>query len=378
MIVDSHAYCFPAPDSPAGHLSAEAHLQFWQRQCALHHQPAFRVRDRADGDSRLLLDPTADDPLRLSTQCNFRVDRQCNRLVWTVAGDDYTKQQLPPNVIEFSPGALIAEMDHAGVDWALLHVDATLTKDPAYLAACVAAFPRRLRSMAPIDEWLIPEQPDAAIRQAVDAIQHHHLHALKIIPAYAYQRTKSKTFDEPAWRPFWDAVTQLRVPIFFTLGPSPGSGDPREGFIRELWMLRRWQDRYPHVTTVVTHGYPWRDFMADGKFSLPDGMWAPFAGSSLCLEVSFPVRIGDKFDYPYQPCWPVLEAMRIHLGPDRLLWGTDMPFQSRFCTYRQSHDYLTRHARSFLSRDDLALIMGGTAARILGLEAAGRARPPVT
>ncbi|MSU46521.1 MAG: hypothetical protein EXS42_05225, partial [Lacunisphaera sp.] len=141
MIIDSHVYCFPAPDTRAGYTSGAAHLQFWQRQYALHHQAAFRVRDRAPGDSYLLLDPTPDDPLRLSASRNFRVDRVCNRLVWTVAGEDYTKQQLPPNVIEFGPGAIIAEMDHAGVDWALIHVDATLTKDPAYLSSCVAAFP---------------------------------------------------------------------------------------------------------------------------------------------------------------------------------------------------------------------------------------------
>jgi predicted TIM-barrel fold metal-dependent hydrolase len=232
--------------------------------------------------------------------------------------------------------------------------------------------------MAPIDEWLIPVQPDTAIRQAVEAIRRHHLHALKIIPAYAYQRTKSESFDEPAWRPFWDAVTQLGVPIFFTLGASPGSDDPCSGFLQELWTLRRWHDRYPHVTAVVTHGYPWREFIKDGKFSLSDGMWAPFADSGLCLEVCFPVRIGDQFDYPYQPCWPVLEAMRSHIGPERLLWGTDMPFQNRACTYRQSRDWITACTRSLFSSGDRDLIMGGTAARILGLPASSSPRPPVT
>jgi len=52
MIGDSHAYCFTAPDTAAGHTSAAVHLEFWQRQYAVHHQPAFRVHDRAPGDSR--------------------------------------------------------------------------------------------------------------------------------------------------------------------------------------------------------------------------------------------------------------------------------------------------------------------------------------
>jgi predicted TIM-barrel fold metal-dependent hydrolase len=372
MIVDSHVYCFPAPDTPAGHPSTAEHLDSWQRQYALHHQPAFRVRDRAPSDSRLLLDPTPVAPLRLAADRNFRVDRTCNRLVWTVAGEDYTKQQLPPNVIEFGPGAVIAEMDHAGIDWALIHVDATLTKDPAYLSSCVAAFPQRLRSMAPIDEWLIPTQPDTAINQAVAAVQRHGLHALKIIPAYAYQRTGSRSFGEPAWRPFWDAVAQLGVPVFFTLGASPGSPDPRQGYIEELWRLRRWHDRYPHVTASVTHGYPWREFLDGRQFALPDAMWAPFHGSNLCMEVGFPFRIGDLCDYPYRECWPVLEAMVQHIGPNRLLWGTDMPFQNRFCTYRQSRDYLEKYSQPFLSSGDLAKITGGTAARVLGIKEPAR------
>ncbi|MBL9214011.1 MAG: amidohydrolase family protein [Opitutaceae bacterium] len=367
MIVDSHAYCFTAPDTPAGHESAAAHLEFWQRQQALHHQPAYRVRDRARGDSRVLLDPTPEDPLRLSEKRHFRVDRVSNRFIWTVDGEDYTKQQLPPNVIEFSPGALIAEMDYADVDWALLHTDATLSKDMAHLAACIRAYPHRLRAMGLVDEWQIPHHPDVAIAQAVDSISRHGLHALKIIPEYAYRMSGSRSFNDPSWRPFWEAVIPLQVPFFFTLGARPDATDPRQGFVDELWELRRWMDRYPGAAVSVTHGYPWRDFLEENRFVLPASMWEPFIDSSLCIELGFPFRIGDLFDYPYFECRPVIEAMMRHLGPDRLMWGTDMPFQNRFCTYRQSRDYLEKHCRDLLSPADLAKIMGGTAARMLRL-----------
>ena len=51
-----------------------------------------------------------------------------------------------------------------------------------------------------------------------------------------------------------------------------------------------------------------------------------------------------------------------------------MPFQNRFCTYRQSRDYIEKYTTSILSREDVAQIMGGTAARLLGLPP----RPTVT
>ena len=52
------------------------------------------------------------------------------------------------------------------------------------------------------------------------------------------------------------------------------------------------------------------------------------------------------------------------IGTDRLLWGTDMPFQNRFCTYRQSREWIERYC-DFLEPDELGALMGGTAARLL-------------
>ena len=137
----------------------------------------------------------------------------------------------------------------------------------------------------------------------------------------------------------------------------------------DFWGINhsRWLDRYPQVTASVTHGFPWRDFLDGGRFALSDAMWGPFAGSTLSIEVCFPVRIGDRFDFPYRECWPAMEAMVQNIGAGRLLWGTDMPFQNRFCTYRQSRAWIANYGASFLSRDDVAKIMGGNAARIFAL-----------
>ncbi len=96
MIVDSHAYCFTAPDTLAGHASGQDHLDLWQWAYAGHHQPAFRVRDRAPGDAGLLLESTPDGGRRLARDRDFRVDHERGRLTWTVDGDDYTKHFLPP------------------------------------------------------------------------------------------------------------------------------------------------------------------------------------------------------------------------------------------------------------------------------------------
>ena len=57
------------------------------------------------------------------------------------------------------------------------------------------------------------------------------------------------------------------------------------------------------------------------------------------------------------------------IGAGQLMYGTDMPFQNRFCTYRQSIDWIRNQFAPAvgLSAADLALILGGTAARVLGI-----------
>ncbi len=374
MIVDTHVYCFRAPDEPAGHASGAEHLSYWQWGYALHHQPAIRTRDLAlvDGADLTLLDPTPEEPLRRSTNRNFRVDRVHSRLAWTVDGEEYTKHYLPVNTVSYTAGQIIAEMDYAGVDWALNHVDMALDKDNDYFAECVKAYPNRLRSMAVVDEWRIPTEPDAVLREVSDAIQIKGLNAIKIIPEYGYRLSRSRSFDDPAWRPFWDGASQLGVPIFFSLGSTPGLEDPRAGFINELNTLKKWSARYPDTKVSVTHGFPWRAFVNADRtgFDAPAAMWEPFQDSQIHLEVSFPIRIGDIWDYPYRETWPMLETMVRQIGADRLVWGTDMPFQNRFCTYRQSREYIEKHAPAFLNPGQIADIMGGTAARLLNLPGA--------
>ena len=373
MILDSHAYCFQPADHPAGHTSGAEHLRWVQATHAWHQQPAWRIRDRAPADSKAL-NPEGRYDLSRLPDVRFRADHDRGRVVWTVDGEDFTKQFYPPNLrdLEFTPHSLIAEMDYAGVDLTLLHTNPFLGRETAYLAECIRLYPDRLRSMAPVDEWRIPAETDAVIQELTTAIAQHGLHAIKFNARLAYI-DRTDPWDDGAYRPFWEAAVALQVPIFFTLGAGKVeiSGqvslpELRAGYLDEERVLMRWMERYPQAVCNLTHGFPWRAFLEGDRIVLPDAIWEPFQNPNCNLEVCFPVRIGDRFDFPYREVWPTLEAMAERVGPDHLLWGTDMPFQNRFCTYRQSRVWIEKYC-DFLSKEDLAKIMGGTAARILGL-----------
>ena len=227
-----------------------------------------------------------------------------------------------------------------------------------------------MRSMAPVDEWRIKAETDAVIAELTAAIRTQGLHAIKFIPPLGYM-SGPEAWDDGPYRPFWQAATRLGVPVFFTLGTGPDdfsqttTEQQKKGYLGELRILMRWMERYPDVVCSLTHGFPWRVFVDGDGITLPEGIWDPFRNPKCHLEVSFPVRIGDLFEYPYREVWPTLEAMLRRVGAAQLLWGTDMPFQNRFCTYRQSRSWIEC---AFIGRDDLARMMGGTAARIVGLE----------
>jgi predicted TIM-barrel fold metal-dependent hydrolase len=226
--------------------------------------------------------------------------------------------------------------------------------------------------MAPVEETAIATNPDRVIADLEAAITVHGLHVVKFIPEYVY-RAGGGAWDDGPFRPFWEAVARLRVPVAFTLGASPGYSDEREGFLAELGVLTRWMERYPQIPALVTHGFPYRAFLEGDRLVLPDRIWEPWQNPQLRLEVSFPVRLGDRFDYPYREVWPAFETMLRHVGAANLVWGTDMPFQNRFCTYRQSRRWI--ETCGLLTEDELADVLGHSAARFLGIPVTGPTVP---
>ena len=379
MIIDSHAYCFEPLDSPRGYASSAEHLRWSQVAHATHHQPALRIPDGWVGSSDVL-DPKGGRDLDDLPDLRFRVDKLRGRAVWDWEGREYTKYFMPPNLrnTEFTPFGLDCEMHHAGVDAVLLHTDPALVRDSSYLGEIVKGFPGRIFSMAPVDEWRIIAETDAVIAETAAAIEEDGLHAVKFIPPLCYLAS-DQAWDDGPYRPFWEAALDLGVPIFFTMGAGPGDfkGGKRpraaeqRGYLDEHRILMRWMERYPEAMCSLTHGFPWRTFLDDRQEAivLPEEIWEPFRGGNCNIEVCFPVRLGDIFDYPYREVWPALGAMVEHIGADHLLWGTDMPFQNRFCTYRQSRKWIEAPFAEWAGLDsrELAQIMGGTAARMLGV-----------
>ena len=363
MIFDGHAYCFPSLRDNVGFDSPQTFIRHLQHAMATHHQPVWRARDRTPADASALVDQSRWHSLGALKDSDFRVASH-GRFEWTADGETYVKQYFPPSVTDMAYPAdrLVAEMDYAGVDKALLHRTPYLGVGNDFIADCVRRFPDRLSGLAHVQEWLIAGDPDAACEEAQVAVEEMGLSGLHFLPTQLDLYGQTGPWD--GLHSFWDRVAEMKIPVFLSLR------DRREpsldSYLAELKTLMRWMERYPNVNVVHTHGFPWRLFIDGDRLKLPESVWEPFENPNLYLQLLFPITLGNVWDYPMVQVRPTIEECARRIGPDRLMWGTDMPIVTRFWTYQQNIDFIRLYC-DFLSPNDLDLIFGGTVAHLMGL-----------
>ena len=374
MIVDGHNYCVPQLDGANGYPTVEAKLRAVHAELGGHHQPVWRVRDRAPSDNSTLIDPDSGE-LR-----DVQWTRDLGRLAWTVDGETYTKQYLPPMLdnLECPPEVLIREMDYAGVDVGLLHTYSMLGSPGSlngYLRDATDRFPDRLYRLITMAESEIPADPGAAIKTVEAEVAGGGVSGLQYIPGFYSEPTggqerRTDSWDGDAMRPFWDAVASMKLPVYFTLIGGRGSQlyerSWQQTYLDEQRVLMGWMERYPEQTVVITHGLPWRSFLDGDRIRFPDEIWQVFESPRCHLQLLIPIQMGGMWEYPWKEAEPTVQECVQRIGADRLIWGTDIPMVGRFCTYRQARDQFRTHC-DFLTDDERRDILGGTAARVMGL-----------
>ncbi len=370
MLFDSHAYCFPPLDGDGGFEDPEEFRRHLQHATARHHQPAWRARDRASADTSALMGSANRGSLDSLKEAGFRAAGH-GRFEWTDAGETYVKQWLPPSVTDMSypPERLIAEMDYAGVDMALLHRTPYLGLGNEFIVDCVRRFPDRLRGLAHTPEWLVPAAPAVAAAQVVSAVRDEGLSGLQFLSHQMDLYNDWGAWDRKEFLPFWDAVVEAGVPVFFSLKPRR---EPfLESYLAEHETLRRWMRRYPDASVVMTHGVSWDFWVGDDSLNIPAWVWETFDGNGLMLQLMFPIAVALNFDYPMPQARSVIRTCFERIGAERLTWGTDMPMVMRDWTYRQNITFIRDYC-DFLSASEADMFFGGTIAGLLDASAVAK------
>jgi predicted TIM-barrel fold metal-dependent hydrolase len=362
MIIDCHAHVFQNWSGACGHPSADIHRKYIQKNVTRPAATTLRLRDGAQVKPSMLFRPD-DNTWAGLADVDFRVGR-FGRLEFTHAGEDYAIQYMPVGMqtIESPPEFMLAQMAYAGIDACVLQAGGGYGAMNDYNALAQREHPDKFIGLLHIDE-AIADHPDilAEVDRAQTGLGLKGLYYSHDFSRHGYARN----LDHAAFAPFWDKIAAYRLPAFVELSATPHYD--KRSYIDNLLALDRVIRRYPALRFVLVMGPPVAHFAGSGKWEFPPEVLAAYRRDNLLIEIMFPITWGGVWDYPYPEAQGLIRQMRDLLGAGKLVWGSDMPNVERFCTYRQSLDYVRRHC-GFFSAAEMDAVLGDTVAQLFGLK----------
>lgn len=353
MIVDCHAHAYPYVGTVGSYKSEEEHLRHLQLSMAGHRQGARRFRDNAPVAEPTLWDGKTPG-LEGLLEVNFRIGR-FGRFEWEKDGEAYYLQFFPPSVenMTASPERMLAQMQFLGVDKAVLQFNKICGVTNEYLAEIVQRWPDRFRAITVVEENNADREEE--ILALCHAVRDQGLTGL-------YFRNPSKNdLDDEKYIPFWEQVEALGIPVVLQIVSTMAKPLDHGSYMAEVVRVHRHLRRFPRIQVVFSQGMSALSLDAAG--AIPEELWAMLKEPNVTAELLFPLMYGARWEYPYAEARPIIRQLYEKLGPTKLMWGSDMPNVERYCTYRQSLDYLRKHC-DFISPADMDQIIGGNAHRL--------------
>jgi len=359
VVFDAHSHCFPpmgaGPAYPPDCLrETQYHVRFAGRGIR-------RTRDNALLNETVLVGDG--DGASWLPEVGFRIGR-FGRVEFTYQGEDYHYHLVPPSLFDTScpPEYIIAQMDYAGVDRAVLQHDRIYGRLDDYLAECVRRYPSRLVALAQVDEWIggRPEQV-ARVRHQVEDLEFSGLY----FSTGGFFHDDFKTgVNDPALEPLWELISEMKVPVHWY---ATRDREPRlQGYIDEIIEFTRWAEAHPDITCVLTHGLEniRIDITHPNRYSIPHEIINLIKHPGWYIELMLHKMSWDHEFPPYNPeLCKVVRRLAEEIGADKLLWGSDMPSCELYVTYRQSR-VLFETQCDFLTPEQRMGILGGNLAQL--------------
>lgn len=340
-IVDIHCHIFPPLAGACGFPDAATHLLHQQRSMHVHgNQPYRRARDHALSTERPLWSP--DDPSEKgrNRDASFRVGRN-GRFEWRANGEDCYVQFLPPSMSDLSAPAetIIAQMDYAGIETAVLqndHIYGNLAED---FAAARDRYPGRFIGLAQVEESFADR--DDQMERLAFQFDRLGMAGLYYTTTGLFRDGYRRLPDDPSFDGLWSEIARRGVPVFWVHSAKSPVGSYED----EMRHLRRIVERHPAIRHVLVHGAPTAIYADEkGALKLPEIIVDLLTNAPVSAEILYPIGWGGRHDYPYSGALRHVRQLVERFGADRFLWGSDMPNVERYCTYRQSLDYLRGYA----------------------------------
>jgi hypothetical protein len=363
MIVDSHAHIFEKWSGACGLPSRALHWRYIQKVVTRPAAKVIRFRDGAPGDASVLFMGNGYSWSELRDDVQFRVGTY-GRLDFTLDGEDYYVQYMPPAMadIESTPELMITQMNAAEVDHCILQAGFGYGAMNDYNALAQHQFRTRFSGLFHVDEPRANEQK--WMNEAERAFKQLGLRGLY----YSLEQFSRYDFDvwfnEPRFNPFWEMIESHEIPVFIEF-----SAIPTYDKIGYLDVLKRFSDLstcFPSIRWLLVMAPPIQYFAEGDTWNFPTEVDELFTRDNILLELCYPITWGGRVDYPFPSIQLLIRNLRDRYGASKLVWGSDMPNVERFCTYKQSIDYIRNYCE-FLSSAEKDCILGGNVLDFLGV-----------
>ncbi|MBI3967445.1 MAG: amidohydrolase [Chloroflexi bacterium] len=262
------------------------------------------------------------------------VDAQVH--VWAFEQGEPTRGRLAHRAGLWRTEEMLAAMDAAGVDRAVIVPPPWADDRNAYALAAARAFPDRFAVMGLLE----PNEPDTAERLE-HWLEQPGMVGLRFT---LYGPPWRNLFRAGGYEPVWSAAERLGIPIMVSAA----------GLLAELPPVL---ERHPGLRLIVDHL---------GRLVATRGprAWADFP--DLLALARFPnlatkgsaLPCFSEEGYPFRDLGDYLRRAYDAFGPQRLLWATD--YSRLPCTYEQAIDHV-RSSLDFLSEEDKEWILGRAA-----------------
>ena len=272
-----------------------------------------------------------------------------------------TIQLLPPfsEATAFPAEALLAQMDWAGVERAVLLQGPFYGEANAYVASAVANWPDRFMGAFAPD----PLAPD--IRPVYkQCVEDYGLHILKFELTELTGLTglyPDLRLDAPEHGWIFEAAEKDGLVVTLDLG-KVGSRAYQTESVAAL------AERHPNLTFVIAHlAQPPIGVGEDDNAELYE-KWREQILLGRRQNVFFdlsalPAYAADFDEYPYVAARGYIKRATELIGAEKIMWGTDVPGLLTSGSYRQLLNYVRLHC-DFLSEEEMADVLGLNALRV--------------
>lgn len=271
-------------------------------------------------------------------------------------------QALPPvcDQTAHTVEMLLANLNWAGVDQAVLLQGPYYGECNAYVAKAVRKFSDRLVGAAYFDPWGGDDSDSLERLFFTGAFRALKLEFSEPTGLSGLHPGARLDDEHVSW--LWDELERRQVTLVIDMG-GVGSHSYQTRALRNI------AEQHPNLKIVVPHlAQPNPQVEADPHLksqwyeqiklgSLPN-VWFDTA--------SLPAYVAHQEDFPFPSAEKYLRMAVDCIGADKIMWGTDVPGLLVFATYKQLAHLVVMHTQ-FLPQTDQEKVLSGNARLVYGI-----------